>query len=240
MDPIRWREIRTVFDDLVELESSARAERLAALDRTNPELRRAVEALLRADPDADLRLARITSALMPAVEAPLAGGLGDVPHLVGRTISHFRILEPLGAGGMGVVYAAEDTRLGRDVALKLPLSSRALDSSTKRRFLQEARAAGALDHPNICNVYEAGQSEEGQLYLAMACYRGETLKVRLAREGALPVLEALGIARQVVQGLAAAHDKGIVHRDLKPANLMLLPSGEVKILDFGLAKMQDR
>jgi serine/threonine-protein kinase len=140
---------------------------------------------------------------------------------------------------MGVVYAAEDTRLGRPVALKLPLPDHRLDSSAKQRFLQEARAAGALDHPNLCSVYEVGESEDGLLFLAMALYRGETLKARLAREGRLELAEALAIARQIAQGLAAAHQARIVHRDLKPGNVMLLPDGPVKILDFGLAKARE-
>jgi tetratricopeptide (TPR) repeat protein len=240
MDSERWHEVRAAFDELVELDASRQAERLAALQATDPELRRAVEALLQADADADARLAPVALALLPPTESPsFDGQVSDPLHLRGRTVAHFRILEPLGAGGMGAVYSAEDVRLGRAVALKLPLPTHRLDASAKARFLQEARSVAGLDHLNVCSVYEVGESEEGLLYLAMALYRGETLKVRLVRDGALPAAEAVGIARQVVQGLAAAHDAGVVHRDLKPANLMLLPNGGVKILDFGLAKVRD-
>src|SRR5690606_3896910 len=111
-----------------------------------------------------------------------------------------------------------------------------LDESSRQRFLQEARAAAALDHPNLCTIYEVGALPDGQLFLAMALYRGETLRARLARLGALEIGEAVEIARQTALGLACAHAAGIVHRDLKPGNLMLLPDGTVRILDFGLAK----
>ena len=160
----------------------------------------------------------------------------DLLGFTGRTVSHFRVLELLGAGGMGVVYRAEDTRLRRTVALKFLLPQFVLDDSAKERFLLEARSAAALDHPNICTVYEVGETEDGQLYLAMALYAGETLSARVAREGPLDTREALAIARQLADGLACAHAAGIVHRDLKPGNLMVLPDGMVKVLDFGLAK----
>ena len=164
----------------------------------------------------------------------------DLLGLSGRIVSHFHVLEPLGAGGMGVVYRAEDTRLGRAVALKFLLPQYDLDDSAKERFLLEARSAATLDHPNLCTVYEAGETSDGQLYLAMALYAGETLGTRLARDGRLEAREAVAIARQVADGLAYAHAAGIVHRDLKPGNLMLLPDGTVKVLDFGLAKTKGR
>ncbi|HUF35527.1 MAG TPA: serine/threonine-protein kinase [Gemmatimonadales bacterium] len=226
MNSERWRAVRAVFDELVELKIEARAGRLAELGSTDPDLRRAVETLLEADPGAEERL---TGALFDS----------DPIGLTGRTVSHFRVLGRLGSGGMGVVYSAEDTRLNRVVALKLPLPEYRLDSSVKARFLREARSAAALDHPNLCSIYEVGESEDGLLFMAMARYRGETLKARLAREGALGVPDALEIARQIAQGLGAAHEAGIVHRDLKPGNLMLLPDGIVKILDFGLARVRD-
>ncbi|MGI9182495.1 MAG: protein kinase domain-containing protein [Longimicrobiaceae bacterium] len=189
-----------------------------------------------------------------AADAESSGGLGgaglpprgdhhgpapDPLGLAGHTLSHFRVLQPLEAGGMGVVYRAEDTRLGRAVALKFLLPQYTLDPSAKQRFLHEARTAGALDHPNLCTIYEVGEAEDGRLFLAMPLYPGETLKARLARDGPLPVSEALAIAQQIAQGLACAHAAGIVHRDLKPGNVMLLPDGTVKILDFGVAKARD-
>jgi serine/threonine protein kinase/Tol biopolymer transport system component len=151
-------------------------------------------------------------------------------------IGPYRVGDLLGGGGMGVVYRAEDTRLGRTVALKLLPPGLARDPVSKARFHQEARAASALDHPNVCTIYDLGETEEQQLYLAMPCYDGETLRSRLAR-GPLPVPEALDIAAQVALGLAKAHRQGIVHRDVKPANLMLTADGVVKILDFGIAKL---
>jgi eukaryotic-like serine/threonine-protein kinase len=135
-----------------------------------------------------------------------------------------------------VVYRAEDTRLRRTVALKfLPLGL-TRDPGAKARFLQEAQAASALDHANICTIYEVGEAGDGELYLAMACYDGETLRAKIER-GPLPVSEAVDLARQIAQGLAKAHRHGIVHRDIKPANLMVTGDGVVKILDFGIAKL---
>jgi serine/threonine protein kinase/Tol biopolymer transport system component len=156
--------------------------------------------------------------------------------MIGRVIAHYRILGPLGGGGMGVVYQAQDLSLERVVALKFLPPELTRDAESKTRFLQEARAASALDHPNICTIHEVGETDEGQLYLAMACYDGETLKQRLQR-GPLPIDEALETAQQVARGLVKAHRHGIVHRDIKPANLMITTDEIVKILDFGIAKL---
>jgi Tol biopolymer transport system component len=153
-----------------------------------------------------------------------------------RGIPHYRLLGPLGIGGMGVVYRAEDTRLGRIVALKFLPPALTPDAQAKARFLLEARAAAAIDHPNVCTIYEVGETADGQLYLAMACYDGETLKTRLER-GLTSVSEAVRITRQVARGLAQAHRHGIIHRDVKPANLMITADGTVKILDFGIAQL---
>ncbi|HEX3525480.1 MAG TPA: protein kinase [Thermoanaerobaculia bacterium] len=148
----------------------------------------------------------------------------------------YRILGPLGAGGMGIIYRAEDTRLRRTVAIKTVPAALIANRRSKERFLNEARAASALDHPNICTVYEIEETGEGRLYLTMPCYDGETLRSRLQR-GPLPVPEAVHIARQTARGLAKAHQLGIVHCDVKPANLMLTVDGIVKILDFGIARL---
>ncbi|HQM62912.1 MAG TPA: serine/threonine-protein kinase, partial [Acidobacteriota bacterium] len=156
--------------------------------------------------------------------------------MIGQTVGHYHIVEELGAGGMGVVYRAEDTKLRRSVALKFLPPELTRDAEAKRRFLHEAQAAAALDHPNICTVYEVGETDTGQLYIAMACYAGETLRERIAR-GPLPLEEALRIAQEAAAGLAHAHARGIVHRDIKPANLFLTEEGLVKVLDFGLAKL---
>ena len=137
---------------------------------------------------------------------------------------------------MGVVYTAHDPRLDRQVAIKVLPPDLTRDHTAKRRFLQEAKAASALDHPNICTIHEINETDDGQLYLVMACYQGETLKQRIER-GPLALDEAVDIATQVGRGLAEAHSAGIVHRDIKPANLLIAKGGVVKILDFGLAKL---
>lgn len=235
MHPQRWHEIQSTFDTLVALNDVERGNRLTALSDSDPELRAAVEALLAADSDADARLASLDALFFPQ-SVPAADPLG----LAGQTISHFQIHEPIGAGGMGVVYRAEDTALGRAVALKFLLPSYGLDAGAKARFVREARLIAALDHPNLCTIYEVGTSDDGRFFLAMALYPGETLKARMTRDGPMPVSEVLEITRQTTQGLQFAHGAGIVHRDLKPGNVMLLPDGTVKILDFGLAKARDQ
>ncbi len=156
--------------------------------------------------------------------------------MIGSTISHYKIVEKLGEGGMGVVYRAEDTRLKRIVALKFLPHDLTRNAEAKERFIHEAQAASSLDHPNICTVFEIGESEEGQTFIAMACYDGETLKERILR-GPLNPEQALGIATQIAEGLAEAHKHGIVHRDIKPANILISQSGVAKIVDFGLAKV---
>jgi formylglycine-generating enzyme required for sulfatase activity/dienelactone hydrolase len=154
--------------------------------------------------------------------------------VIGTTVSHYRILESLGIGGMGVVYLAEDVRLRRRVALKFLTPAAVGDAHARARLLREAQAASALDHPNLASVYDVGEWND-QLFIAMAFYDGETLRQRIER-GPLTVQEAARIAGQIAAGLAAAHRAGIVHRDLKPANVMLTRDGQVKIVDFGLAK----
>jgi serine/threonine-protein kinase len=156
--------------------------------------------------------------------------------MIGSTISHYRILERLGGGGMGVVYRAQDTRLDRTVALKfLPLEW-SQDPVLRERFSREARAASGLDHPHICTIFDVGESPEGQLFIAMAFCPGETLKGRVQR-GPMPADEAAGFAIQIAEALEAAHEAGIVHRDIKPANILITDRDQVKIVDFGLAKL---
>ena len=154
----------------------------------------------------------------------------------GSRLGQYEIVSLIGAGGMGEVYKAQDTRLKRLVALKLLPPELTRDEPAKQRFLQEARAASALDHPNICTIHEINETPDGQLYLVMAYYEGETLKEKIER-GPLPLDEAVDIAIQIGQGLAEAHAAGVVHRDIKPANVMLTKGAQVKIVDFGLAKL---
>ena len=157
--------------------------------------------------------------------------------MTGQTISHYRILEKLGEGGMGVVYKAEDTRLGRTVALKFLTPNLLGSEDARKRFVREARAAAVLDHPNVCTLYEIDEVE-GQTFMAMAYLDGQTLDAKIA-QGPLRLAEAVEIAKQVAKGLQEAHSKGISHRDVKPANISLLKTSSnetlAKIMDFGLA-----
>ncbi len=161
--------------------------------------------------------------------------------MIGQTVSHYRIIEKLGEGGMGVVYKAEDTKLKRQVALKFLPAELTRDSQAKNRFFHEARAAAALNHPHIITVYEIGE-HEGQVFIAMEYAEGRTLKdvisVGTGRDLSLPVTQVIDIATQIAEGLKKAHAKGIVHRDLKPANVMLTDEESAKIVDFGLAKLK--
>ena len=156
--------------------------------------------------------------------------------MIGRTISHFEILDALGEGGMGVVYKARDLKLDRPVALKFLPPELTRDPKAKQRFIQEAKAASGLDHPNICTVYSVSETDDGQIFIVMACYEGETLKEKIAR-GPLGFEDAVAFTIQIAQGLAKAHAKGIIHRDIKPANVLITTEGAAKILDFGLAKL---
>src|SRR5262245_54171338 len=157
--------------------------------------------------------------------------------LIGQTIGHYRVDARLGEGGMGVVYRALDTRLNRTVALKFLPEYLNSDRRAKERFLIEARAAAALDHPNICNIHEVAETEK-RTFIAMAFYDGETLDEALKR-GPLSWSRALDYATQIAGGLGAAHERGIVHRDVKPGNVIVTANGVVKLLDFGIARMTD-
>src|SRR5580658_5086683 len=153
----------------------------------------------------------------------------------GTKLGSYEVLTPIGAGGMGEVYQAHDTKLGRDVAIKVLPEAVAHDADRLSRFQREAKMLAALNHPNIATIYGLEQSN-GTSYLVMELVPGENLAERVRREGAVPVEEALTIAKQIAEALEAAHEKGIIHRDLKPANVKVTPEGKVKVLDFGLAK----
>jgi len=226
VDRDRWRAIEDVLDGVLDLPADERSGYLDEACAGDADLRAEVESLLEAHDEAGDYLEVPAASLESALAAS---------YRPGQHIGPYRLVREIGRGGLGLVYLAVDTRLGRQVALKLLPSSRTADSQARARFQREARAASALDHPNICTIYEMGESDAGDPYIAMAHVLGESLSDRIAR-GPLPLSDAVDIAVQTARGLAYAHEHGIVHRDVKPANLIVTPEGQVEIVDFGLAK----
>ena len=228
----RWRQIEELLAAALDREPIARGKFLDAACAGDDDLRHEVASLLAAH-----ERSGVVDRLAPEVASIATRLRGTAAMLAGRTIGRYQVLEPVGDGGMGVVYRALDTRLGRTVALKFLQPLVDADDSAER-FRLEARAAGALEHPNICTIYDIGETDDGRLYIAMPLYDGETLQERIAR-GPLPIGEATDITVQVLRGLAKAHARGIIHRDIKPANVFVTADGVVKLLDFGIAKLAD-
>ena len=233
----RWRRVEEILDTALPLEPSARA---AYLDRAcvgDPELRKEVDSLIAAH-ERQGPIDRMASHFKPVAALVRETTALGFASLTGKTVGQYHILERIGGGGMGIVYKAVDTRLDRTVALKFLQPKLDSDDAAAERFRLEARTIAALEHPNICTVHEIGETDDGQLFLAMPLYDGETVQQRIAR-GPLPVSEAIGIAVQVCRALAKAHARGIVHRDIKPSNVLVTTDGVVKLLDFGIAKLVD-
>jgi eukaryotic-like serine/threonine-protein kinase len=228
----RWQRIKEIFHS-AQVRTAGRSEFLNEVCGDDALLREEVETLLAAD-DANENF--LTS---PAYEFA-AGMLASetTEFVAGQTVGRYEILCPLGAGGMGQIYLARDAQLGRNIALKLISQEFATDPRRVVRFEQEARAASALNHPNVCVIHEIGMTENGRHFIAMEYIQGVTLRDQLAR-GPFKLLEALQIAIQVGTALASAHAVGIVHRDIKPENIMLRPDGYIKVVDFGLAKLTE-
>ncbi len=237
----RWHQIKALLDAVLDRVPGERTAYLNEACRDDPALRREVEALVEAGEEAPAFLEGQALAFahpfLPGLLAAYEKG-PDLYGLIGQVVGHYRILEKLGGGGMGVVYKALDTKLDRSVALKFLPPHLSMDEEAKARFIHEAKAASALDHVNIGYIHEIDETDDGQLFIAMAFYAGETLKKKITR-GPLPIDEALAYAVQIAEGLGRAHEAGIIHRDIKPANVMVTEEGLVKIVDFGLAKMAD-
>ncbi|HEX6967030.1 MAG TPA: tetratricopeptide repeat protein [Gemmatimonadaceae bacterium] len=233
MTPERWAELQDILHEAIVRDPSSRDTYLERACGNDPALRGEVEQLL----DAHGRSGMLDQ-VADNVMAALVAGLRTSPPAPVPRLPHYTILQRLGGGGMGVVYHARDVRLDRSVALKFLPPHLAASDDAKKRFLVEAQAAAALEHPNICTVYEIGETEDGRMYIAMPYYDGETLAHFIAR-GPTTLPHAIRVTLDIADGLAKAHERGIIHRDIKPANIMLTSDGLVKILDFGIAKLSD-
>jgi PAS domain S-box-containing protein len=231
MTPERWQQIEKLYHEALKLEPSHRAAFLKDACAGDEALRQEVESLLRSEPSGDRFIEQ------PALEVAAKMMAHEKPEsLLGQQLGSYQILSLLGTGGMGVVYKARDTRLKRSVAIKVLPADQVSDPDRKRRFIQEARAASALNHPNIITIHDVG-SESGIDFVVMEYVAGKTLDQRIPRKG-MRLDETLKLAIQMAEALAKAHSAGIIHRDLKPGNLMVTEAGLVKVLDFGLARRE--
>lgn len=238
----RWDRLEVLLERATGIPAAQQAAFVERETAGDQGLRAELATLLDASPGAAEYISRLRRELLGS---GVQGMLHEVPKgdeapdpWIGRTVAHYEISNRIGGGGMGVIYRARDVRLGRTVALKFIAPEIRRDPEAQRRFLHEARAASALDHPNICTIHEVAETDDGRLYIVMAAYDGETLRERL-RRGPMPEREALDFGEQIARALAAAHQRGIVHRDVKPDNIFVTRDGVVKLLDFGLARTAD-
>src|SRR5690242_8178031 len=229
MTPERFQRVSEIYHAALDRPAGERAALVEQMCSGDAELRREVESLLAADANAGPFMA---AAPEPAMETQLIGPAGRL--LAGAIVGSYEVIATLGAGGMGEVYLARDKRLGRNVAIKLLPNSRQLDSERVRRFEREARAASALNHPNIITIYDIGSCEAGR-YIVMEVVEGQTLREIMGAGPAPASLVPMG--GQIAKALAVAHGAGIIHRDIKPANIIVREDGYVKVLDFGLARL---
>ena len=236
MDDVKWRRLEAIYHAALSREPDDRSAYVVEACEGDEELEREVTSLLRQDVSKSAFLDHPAEEALGTSPSRARHRKFDSP--LGKTLLHYRVVEKLGEGGMGVVYKAEDTKLRRTVALKFPPLDKVSSEEHQARFLREAQAAAALSHPNICTVHDIYEVD-GQPFIAMELVEGQSLKEKL-RERPLPLKEAIDIAAQAAEGLAAAHNASVVHRDIKGANLMLTPQGQVKIMDFGLAQVRDR
>jgi serine/threonine-protein kinase len=232
MTPERWQQIDSLLQEALAHNSGERPGFLMQVCADDEDLRTEVESLIASHEEAGSFLTE------PAIELTAESIAAQTHLLIGQLINHYRIIAPLGVGGMGEVYLAEDTVLGRQLALKLLPTYFSRESARLRRFEQEARLASTLTHPNICVVHEVGRTADGREFIAMEYVDGVTLRRRLD-ESTVSISEALDIASQVSAALMKAHAAGVVHRDIKPENIMLAADGYVKVLDFGIAKFSE-
>src|SRR5262245_32676393 len=230
MTPERWKQISQIYEDARLRAASDRAAFLSDACQGDTSLQREVQALLD-QPTSPEGLERLTpSAITHALANDDSGGL------MGRRFGVYLVGEQIGVGGMGEVYRARDTRLGRDVAIKVLPQAFATDADRLARFEREARVLASLDHPHIGTILGV-EERDGVRALVLGLVEGDTLAERIDR-GPIPLAEALEYARQIADALEAAHEKGVIHRDLKPSNVKITPTGVVKVLDFGLAKAE--
>src|SRR6202162_6212987 len=241
MERERWGQVEQIFHAALQVEESRRGELVRQSCAGDDDLRREVESLLAHHSESASFIETPAfadagaSPLRPRSARSLDPTLNPKSGLADTVIGHYRVLGKIGCGGMGVVYEAEDLKLGRHVALKFLPEELAEDPESLQRFRREARSASALNHPNICTIYEVNEAN-GRAFIAMELVEGKTLRELLA-SGSLPMGKAIEIAAQVAEGLTKAHEAGSAHRDLKAENLMVSDDGFVKILDFGLAKL---